>query len=538
MKYINIALLILFLQIQGFSQHEKPDVPYQKISYSGDTLPYIWYEADSVREWDNSMYFNEYSKIFLPTNTIVQDSFVYNLNTKFEFFDNFGFKGSIFDGIYISKRNVHSGNLVWQSHYNHLETGRQEMPVKSRINDKGNLEVIGFRRFLPPDMMNLLLGLFGYNDFNLRLFYREYDSQTGNLLQHHYPDTSDINAPILKETFPNNRAQFFFIPRDTTIRYFQTLFNENNKYGYITFLLDKYGQQVSDTDTIKTNVFQAKSNVLLTKNNEFLVVEIDNFKKELFFHYYSLKMEYLRTVEATKLSEFRNVSIHQEQPEDFLIISDYFDIANPPYFLGFQRFIMNYEGAIIDSFTVQGQDDAFIYTDEGQYFGIQTFRNPDDNTWNHIFRRKKIGGPLEELKSFKLNGDYHSKASNLVFSNGKIILRNAEYYKNITVYRAYSTIVVSAEDLGFPVFTKNVKTQHVNWQITPNPVFDNFDISFDTPQTGKLSIFDTAGSLIWQDNINNSQRENISVLLWRSGMYFVRFTSIDGGVSVKKMMKI
>jgi hypothetical protein len=537
MKYLFIIILSGLFQSCIFGQFEKPNVPYQKITYTGDSLPYLWYETDSVREWDNSPYFNEYNKIFIANSVLTEDSFVYCVNHKLEFFDNFGLKGSFFDGMYISKRNLNSGELMWQTYTSHYDAGRQEMPITARINKKGNVEVIGYRRFLPPEDMNLVVGLFGFNDFNLRFFYREFDSETGQVLQHTYPQSEGENVPVLKESVPNNRTRLFFMPGDSTFRYFQIMFNEN-KFGYVTYLLDKHGQRIGTADTIKTKEYQAKSNVVLTKKGEFLITEIDGFEKKMFFHYYTLDMNWLRTVEAERFPVYKDVRLKEDQSGDYFVFSDYYDDVNPPFFNGLRHYLMDYDGMIVDSLTLFGQTDVFIFTEEGHYFGVQNFRYPSDTEVDQVFRRKKIGQPLEVLSTYKVVGDYRPVPRIVAYSDGKIILRNSEFYKDVTAYRASSAMVVPAEKLGFPVSALNVATKPINWQIAPNPVSDFVHISFDEKQSGQMQVFDMSGSMIWEGTIRHTSEMQLPVFQWNSGLYVIQFIANDGAVASQKIIKM
>lgn len=537
MKYFYLFLLSALIQSCIFGQFEKPNVPYQKITYTGTNLPYSWYETDSVQEWNDSPYFNEYNKIALANSVLTGDSFVYCVDQKLEFFDNFGFKGSIFDGMYISKRNLNSGELIWQTYTSHYDAGRQEMPIKARINKKGNVEVIGYRRFLPPEDMNLVVGLFGFNDFNLRFFYREFDGETGQVLQHSYPKTDGENVPVLKETSPGNRTRLFFMPGDSTFRYFQIIFNEN-KFGYVTYLLNKNGQRIGSADTIKTKDYQAKSNVVLTKKGEFLVAEIDRFEKKMFFHYYTLDMNWLRTIEAEAFPVYKDVRLKEDQSGDYFVFSDYYDDVNPPFFDGLRHYLMDYDGMIVDSLTLFGQLDVFIFTEEGHYFGVQNFQYPSFTEVDQVFRRKKIGQPLEVLSTYKVVGDYRLVPRIAAYSDGKIILRNSEFYKNVTGYRASSTMVVMAEKLGYPLSVQTFSSKSIKWQIVPNPVSDFIYISFDENQSGQMQVFDMSGSLIWQRMIRNSAEMQLPVFEWNGGLYFIQFIANDGAVASYKIIKI
>lgn len=54
MKYIYTLFIFVYFTCIGLAQYERPPMPYQKIKLIGenenDTIPYVWYETDSVPE--------------------------------------------------------------------------------------------------------------------------------------------------------------------------------------------------------------------------------------------------------------------------------------------------------------------------------------------------------------------------------------------------------------------------------------------------------------------------------------------------------
>ncbi len=540
MKTYTFFIIFYLGIVQIFAQNTKPTVPYQKVRYYGtsqlDTFPYLWYETDSVPEWD-SEYFNAYSKVSERPTIIVQDSFIYRINAKIEYTTAINFSGTMLNGNHITKRNLYTGQLIWQTHYSDVEAGRQETKINARINPEGNLEVIGYRRARTTESNNFVTGAFGLNDKDLRLFYREYDVETGDLLQHRFPDSDDPEAGVIIDGSPGAGGKLFFTPGDTTIRFTGT-FRQGLTNGFISILMDRSGKKLQKTDTLFTKESQSNT-IFLNKKNEYLILEGNIAENKMILHFFDLNMAPLRKIERPAFNERGTITASVQYPDSDLIQFAVFKDNVPPDLHRRLTYIfMDDQGVVVDSFTRKHRFSNFYRRDDGIIFGLQAVWDEEKERMTKVFFMKEPGQDVRELKVYTSENQYQLFCNNLYFFENKVLLSCNEDYDFDTKYRASSTLLFNMQDLGFPVSTLDVSVQNIPWDIYPNPVSNEVVMSFEKPSSGILIVSDITGTMIYKQNILQKEKEIVTMFDWNSGMYFFHFVSDSGHYETKKIVKI
>ena len=81
-------------------------------------------------------------------------------------------KREAFTGTYLTKRNLHTGELIWQTRYGYPEDPRQEVARLMYINSEGNIETINQ---VKRDKYLVNKCTFGYYNFihSKRIFEKE-----------------------------------------------------------------------------------------------------------------------------------------------------------------------------------------------------------------------------------------------------------------------------------------------------------------------------------------------------------------------------
>lgn len=540
MKTYTFFIIFYLSIVQIFAQNTKPTVPYQKVRYYGtsqlDTFPYLWYVTDSVPEWD-SEYFNAYSKVSERPTIIVQDSFIYRINAKLEYTEAVNISGPMLNGNHITKRNLYTGQLIWQTHYSDVEAGRQETQINARINPEGNLEVIGYRRARTTESNNFVTGVFGLNDKDLRLFYREYDVETGALLQHRFPDSDDPEAGVIIDGSPGAGGKLFFTPGDTTIR-FIGIFRQGLTNGFISILMDKGGKKLQKTDTLFTKEPQTNT-IFLNKKNEYIILEGNIAENKLTLHFFDLNMTPLRKIERQAFNEIgfmRGSIIYTDS--DLIQFSVVKENILPDLHTRVSYIFMDEQGVVVDSFSRKHINSNYFISDDGTIFGQQAVWDEEKERMTQIFFMKEPGQNVRELKVYTSENQYQLFCNNLYFFENKVLLSCNEDYDFDTKYRASSTLLFNMQDLGFPVSTSDVSVQNIPWNIYPNPVSDEVVLQFEGPTSGRLMISDITGKLMYQQNIMQKEKEIVRMFDWNSGMYFFHFVSDSGHYETKKIVKI
>jgi hypothetical protein len=441
------------------------------------------------------------------------------------------------NGNHITKRNLYTGQLIWQTHYSDVEAGRQETKINARINPEGNLEVIGYRRARTTESNNFVTGAFGLNDKDLRLFYREYDVENGALLQHRFPDSDDPEAGVIIDSTPGAGGKLFFTPGDTTIR-FIGIFRQGLTNGFISILMDKGGKKLQKTDTLFTKEPQTNT-IFLNKKNEYIILEGNIAENKLTLHFYDLNMIPLRKIERQAFNEIgfmRGSIIYTDS--DLIQFSVVKENILPDLHTRMTYIFMDEQGMVVDSFSRKHRNSSYFISDDGTIFGQQDVWDEEKERMTQIFFMKVPGQDVRELKVYTSENQYQLYCNNLYFFENKILISCNEDYDFDTKYRASSTLLFNIQDLGFPVSTLDVSVQNIPWNIYPNPVSDEVVLQFEVPTSGRLMISDITGKLMYQQNIIQSENESVSTEDWSSGVYFIHFVSETGRYETKKMIKI
>lgn len=484
------------------------------------------------------MYNNAYNKIHTNRNIIVTDSFIFRVNSKREYFKNEFLEGHLMNGCHIVKRNLKTGALIWQTDYNDLQAGRQEMPIISRINENNNIEIYGYRRARTTESNNFQFGAFGLNDRDLRLFFREYDGETGTLLRHDYPRSEDTTAAVLKDYFPSFFTKLFFTPNDTTIRYFETLIEHPGPKGIITYLLNRSGKRISKIDTISTHVTQQHSHVFLTKKNQYLVA-INNIYDgdKILLHYYDLNMNWLRTKEVIIKSHKGRLFVNSYKNSKFLELLIYNNDTPPTYHEETFALFLDWDGNVVDSIYTNFRLSSFVYNEEQNFFVNERTWDEQINNYRFNFLIRMKNDSLKLFKTYKATDSYHCFPFTVEFLNEYMLFHTVERHLDYDHYDASTYILVKLKDFGLTLSSNKEVSHVVDWTIYPNPASDFINIAFEQNQTGTLTILDMTGRLITSQRLHNESWITLDTSPWLPGMYLVQYVDDKGSVVTKKMMK-
>lgn len=540
MKTLILFFILTFIHTSVFCQFERPPINYKKLKLLEenqiDSLVYIWYETDSVPEW-NSLYNNAYSKVTSGWRIIIQDSFLYRINPKTEYFKNQFIEGHLLNGIHIVKRNLYTGKFIWQNDYNDVSAGRQEFLMRTRLNQNGNIEIIGYRRARTTESNNIQFGAFGINDRDLRLFFREYDANTGQLLKHYFPDSLDFNAAVLKETTPNNNTRLFFTPNDTAIRYFEAIV-EPGPQGILTFLLDRRGHRISDIDTVITNEPQNDPNVFLTKENTYLIVEDFFADNKIILHFFDVNMNKIETKILPDVFQKGKLSTSPIKE------SNYFELFlrynnNPPdnHFETYVMFV-DLEGNLVDTIRRKGLFGSFIYNENKNLFQEEAVFDVSSQTWTNNFWYKPYQMEYTKLKSYSTGNNFYPFIGHLFILDSLVLITMLEQNREYDQYKASSMMLVKLKDLGLTLSSNNEITYAVHWTIYPNPCTDYLQISFSDQQSGQIKVFDVTGRMVSAvEKQSDATYVSLESQFWQPGLYFVQFISDKGAFATKKVVK-
>lgn len=74
-------------------------------------------------------------------------------------------------------------------------------------------------------------------------------------------------------------------------------------------------------------------------------------------------------------------------------------------------------------------------------------------------------------------------------------------------------------------------------KIYPNPATNNITLSIGNDAIASIKVYDSKGSVIYMEEVNNTANKNLSISAFANGMYFIAVTTQNGNTIVEQMIK-
>jgi hypothetical protein len=183
----------------------------------------------------------------------------------------------------------------------------------------------------------------------------------------------------------------------------------------------------------------------------------------------------------------------------------------------------NYPFAHFDSIYNFSSLFLFKYQLAGYHFDYSSGTSMNLGPWYHVSNNKYVG-----LKFYVNNAAYFG------WVRISIYLMSGNPYFTIHEY-AYEASGGSITAGAGSSFTGIKENAEADISVSPNPSRDEFVVTTAAGKTETLTVFDSFGKLILQDQLNNGKKL-IESKSWAPGMYLLRFT--DGEKTfTKKLIK-
>ncbi len=451
-------------------------------------------------------------------NGIIQDSFMYSLF-------KYTYKYREIEGGRIEKLNINTGAMEWVNNYDLRNIEKNENPNRMYFNDKGNLEVPGYR------LKNRRAGSQDIEDPKLKFVLREFNPDNGELTRFvHEPDGDSMGIEVYG--LSNWYASLFPYEKN---RYLASVasWGANAQIGYI---IDTLGIAV---DSVNMNIQQDKQHQRI---ETFWQISQDTFfstltKANREGSYFSEVSSYIVTInhDFTKVDTV-NITGSLKPSYDFWHEISYADDSlfvlfyknePEPFKWTYHYYIYDYKGNLLDTINIKSDYSTTFAIKKTSYdefiFVGTSFR--DENSFSTLkFYKKKIGHTKELLREIRIK-DKHK----MIFVKDIHVLNN----KDVLVIGYFTGLFEDFSnvwEIKFPIFIR-FKGEDI-WDYVSTA--ESVKIAKEKNYTGEIEIIDQLGRKLRAISVKNTRKVNIDVSKLSSGVYFINAQDKKRGVEYKK----
>lgn len=502
---------------------QRSPIPVPPLTFGSDGVVWAHYEEDI--EYTSGNPANTRSEYFLfPINSLIDNNSIYHI-----------YQTGLFQGSYISKRSLTTGNLEWEFSNNLSNNDKVELDFSFNKRSDGNIEVLGFRllsnQFPNPNPTGIV---------NRKV----YNQNTGELLNQFYTEYEDGGIICLNvggqfgRTFPKIQDDTYTTSCAFTNREQVIINMSSNQNGLFT-----------DTTEVVSNLLEMDSSprfrysealklpngniaVAFSVFNEFF--SLDEIRTEVFI--FDQNGVLINRIDVTEIMDF-STYLNMNVVDDKIILSG-------SSFQGFtDGSVVSADNiAVLDEFgTVYSQInkiDDYIAVNatllaDGQLAAVG--RNIADKCLHILYENN---GQMESVESIchTNSEDWYVTADLIKQSDDQLLITGRMFRDTLLLDQNSGEVfadgtsvapVILAFDLSSidPLSIKNQNSLVESlFEVSPNPVREEINIDFETPQSGRIQLINQIGEIVLDASIENALQHK-----WpldhqlSSGMYFVRF---------------
>ncbi len=541
----NIFYTLLFLTTSLLHAQTLPLVPYEPLQLISGTEP-IWYETAFHPAMVNE-YCDGRNKFFNANfRPIIKDNFIYSIYDIVPKSDY---------GIYLEKRHALTGQLIWQQKYDRSDLDRDELFESMYINDADQLVVLSIRQVKPYTPGSGLQEKF---DRDCRLMHRTFDITTGELLEAVTPSADDSVAVVL----PGNSFYVYLFNTDVSgeYQYLQDASpgvpNSTNQ-RMIKVRINKYGQKISNVDTIDFGTNQRFINMRQISIDSIVFLRIDSTNTKMYLRIYDGSFNLIKEVPMDtypgRINDVWLESVHK----DYFIVYDW--DTSIGFFYKPTYLVYDYEGRLLDyiivpkPYTDTTSKPAYLkkYKKLAMLCTID-YRNTGLKPLIHYYESDGQGG-LTNKSEWLLGDSLRAAVPNYIGSIGedKILFRFGEIRSNPDhpkldfdrQARAKSMMLFNLSETGIASSTSEInRFNGADYGVYPNPARDEITIQMAEGAMffGKVTVTDITGRQVHFQYETNASTIAVDISSLQPGMYQLSLTDGKGkiGYKTKKIIKV
>jgi len=544
--YIYLMISFFFLGL-NITNGQMPLRPYEQIVFQG--VQPIWYETifhpDLISNLNNG--YNKFDhSLHNVISPIIHEGYIYILYNVMHQVTNFG--------AYIEKRNLHTGELIWQTKYDVQDLAYPEMPYRFFMNEQDELIVLGHRRSRESTTIFCLI-----EDLT-RLTYRKYDTNSGLLLEFNTPENSDERGASMwvSQYKQYHYSNIFYTENENEFIYTERLLD--NMGGINIYRINQEGHQISELTKIQLGIPQTTHNLHQISVDTFFYFELDEDLKNGQFKFFDQNFNLLDTLNLdtlpTTVRSNSYTAVYKFDKEYVILVN----ILNPDDYLNFKITFMVYglDGKLIDFITPPSKYNPNIWvsylTKRKKLLCSVTYVKYPYKDIRAIFLGSDMEGSSIPLSTFygvdsfriiAITNVIELDEDKILFEAIEIDLYTPNPIPNVVRFdynaKARSILVFDAKSIGLgTVSTKETLANSKQLKISPNPTVEQVDIHFSEQQRGMLYISDATGRLCMQKEISSAENVSLNVSAFQAGIYFVNFvsTATKGVNAIGKFVKV
>lgn len=524
----KITFFLFYLFISTINLHAQI-YPYKPVKFSNLEPIWIHESIDSTiidnEKYDGKNHFSIVNDIPLPH--LINDKYLFiatntQIATKIET-----------EGALIEKINLKTGRSVWVKHFDLRNNNRLEFVEAIYFNDNDNIEIITDRTI----KLNTKTVRITYGDTAL-LCIRQYDINTGDLVNHSYPDTMDLLSHRIR--FSTQNKTILYPLKNRT---FQYLWHDRKSMSYNQYNLDENGHLLQDklTDSITfeeiinpDSVSQGGTFKLIKISEDSLITldyvfNNDNplLDKQTKLTLYNKNLEKKRVFKIDSLiyKNSQNLQLINAN-HDFIYLSGKF-IENDFFTDTFFYSIFNWEGKLEAQFTTiyDGKNHSnfkIVHLEKDKKFLVVSVAN-DLSGIDFLLTTDE--GKLDLIKEYKFDNEYVFSPSFMTqLENGDILLKGNQKIKIENSWRGFWPIWIriKAKDIGLKTSNMNLAEFEKKNLITyPNPVKNILKVEFESRLMSTFKIIDEMGRIVLTFKMRNEFAKDIDVSRFSKGVYFI-----------------
>ena len=554
MKTLNTILIFILSTILLCAQRLRP---FEPVEYFGLNPDWVVPVKDTVLAmYNQNPNTDEYNSInvYNPSlNIISTDNFIFH----FKFFGG----GYTLGSTILECRDIHTGQLIWQKRYGLYEDNIQTVLRLMKINEDGNLVVMGQKKKYPVDSP-----LNTEKFLDMRIFEETLQVETGEVIHQNLCDYDGPDVyPTSYSPFGNVDESAFFFEKENYRYYEYRTINGQNHIR--SFILDKCGVVMSDTFKVPVYDMIDKVNILEISEDTIMILSKKLNRPDstfsFIFKYYTKDLILLDSFLSTSFPnlQFGQMIVGFSKDKQKLAIKWLrFDNADPlpprPESTG----IFDRKGRLLKSvhfpksfnvftFNVmldwEGNDDKIVLLQEE----VRQQNEFSIDNYLMVYKYTEHGGVREKLVEFKSTDSLKIGGPIMIaeVSPNKYILQlfQSEFYiksngrpASDSDARALLFTMIDKDRFTKPTNSREVAEADEGLIIYPNPGSDALTLAWQYSFSGEISVHNAQGHFVRQYPVDQHQEYIMDASAWPPGLYLLRiYDSRKQVTNIKKWVK-
>jgi hypothetical protein len=466
----------------------------------------------------------------------------------FAYLKYYDFYGDIYQGSFIEKVNINTGEKNWSEVFGKQFSGKKELVSSMFINDNGQFEVLSFKDISAETE----------NFYECTFSSRKYDDHSGTIISNEFPVTFS-NDDTLKWHFSDN----IILPTNNReYIYLEPLTENKNGFPFVRKFFDQELTFISSDTINRSRQYITRylrrpwrfldsliiSQRYSTAQKYFDPPDADTYDQyELWIDVFDDEFNQLDSFDMREYMPY-NWVFNTTVLDSFIIIhcADSLNISGVDPNIAKVVFDKNFNHVeTIDLSHLDLQSLSFDkFPNENGFLILKDTWIPSEQTKVWDIYKTDGEGELNLIHTIKILDDYWQGFG---FNKVKISSENTllvDYWaskksEDDHLIKVVGIVCFDLEELGIINMQEEVYDKtHLNLKVYPNPTRHILNFEFPNFFSGQIKIYDAAGNIVNILPLENTKMKQLSTAFLNSGTYYIRATSNDEMLLKTSFIKI